>query len=205
MSLRHGRKFCSIECRSKDRSRRAIAKNTKAGTWTTANCLQCTKEFSTTNYKLSRSQGKFCCRKCASAFSSNRKSAVCGTCGAEFTVPTSRPTAKYCSRACYAVSLNKGGHLSTNGYRYIVVGGKRYAEHRYAMEQHLGRPLLPGENVHHLDGNKLNNAIENLELWYVGQPSGQRVADRVRAYKDFIERYDNSASPSGREDKQCQQ
>ena len=37
-------------------------------------------------------------------------------------------------------------------------------EHRYIIEQHLGRLLSPNEVVHHKDGNKKNNNIDNLEI-----------------------------------------
>ena len=35
---------------------------------------------------------------------------------------------------------------------------------RILMEQKLGRPLEPYEDVHHIDGNKLNNSLSNLEV-----------------------------------------
>jgi len=52
-------------------------------------------------------------------------------------------------------------------------------EHRVVMSNRLGRPLLKHENVHHKDGNKLNNSPDNLELWVRPQPSGARAADLV--------------------------
>lgn len=58
----------------------------------------------------------------------------------------------------------KGGHIGKNGYKLIWVKGKLMGEHRYIMENHVGRQLERFEHVHHRDGNKLNNDISNLEL-----------------------------------------
>jgi len=58
----------------------------------------------------------------------------------------------------------KGGGMSSQGYRIIYVAGRRVVEHRYVMEQKLGRALRPDEQIHHIDGNKLNNSVENLLL-----------------------------------------
>lgn len=56
------------------------------------------------------------------------------------------------------------GSIYTNGYHVQQLDGERLYTHRRIMENHLGRRLKSSEHVHHKDGNKLNNDIDNLEV-----------------------------------------
>lgn len=121
----------------------------------------------------------------------NRKLAdrCCPNCGETF-----RPlkaTSKYCSRPC--MWANNGGHnakpeswwVNAKGYieGRIWVDGKqvRVKRHRLIMERHLGRALSPDEDVHHINGNKSDNRIENLEV--ISHSEHSRVTNANRTYR----------------------
>lgn len=74
------------------------------------------------------------------------------------------------------------GHPNANAEGKIL-------EHRLVMSEHIGRPLLAHENVHHINGNRHDNRIENLELWSHSQPPGQRVEDKVQWAVELLQTY----------------
>ena len=57
------------------------------------------------------------------------------------------------------------GSVNVHGYLILSIGNKRISKHRLVMEEHLGRKLTDVEVVHHIDENKLNNSINNLQLF----------------------------------------
>ena len=79
---------------------------------------------------------------------------------------------------------------SGNGVTYTKLYGVH--EHRVVAEKKIGRPLLPGEVVHHIDGNKRNNIPDNLIVFPSQSAHAQHHANLTWFIKELekIERGD---------------
>src|SRR6266487_2630062 len=103
-----------------------------------ANCEACGKEFKTYPSQIKRGEGRFCSRVCSNP-SRGKPGASNG-------------------------NWQGGRFIANDGYIRLRVNNDYVLEHRYVMEQHLGRPLLTNEQIHHRNHNRSDNRLENLEL-----------------------------------------
>ena len=94
----------------------------------------------------------------------------------------SKPNAGFYKSKDGYVTIQKRGHPNSSKKGSIL-------EHVFVMSSFLGRPLRKGENVHHKNGIRDDNRIENLELWSKAQPSGQRIVDKFEFCKDFLQKH----------------
>ena len=102
---------------------------------------------------------------------------------------------KVCDRKCYMdwkrCNPNKKAYkdkIFVSGYYYLympehpnaIKGGRYIAEHRYVLEQKIGRLLAKDEVAHHIDENKTNNLPENLEVLTISKHNKQHAESRKR-------------------------
>ncbi len=171
--------------------------------------LQCSKcrEFKSVDdfyVDSSKTRGRsYYCRRCVATSSRgarrrarDRESIPCaGECGRS--VWLKKNSSGRCIR-CYNASRAGSGSSRTptnRGYVTIQHEGRACLEHRVLMEEHLGRKLVRGENVHHKNGKRNDNRLSNLELWVSHQPSGQRPADLVQWAYEILDRYEAFEQP----------
>ncbi len=108
--------------------------------------------------------------------------------------------------ADYKIKNRITSYINKQGYKFIplycvpeekqnlVKDCTKYIfEHRYVMSVYLNRPLLQEENVHHINGDRLDNRLENLELWNTSQPAGQKIEDKIQYAMTILKQYLPSA------------
>lgn len=170
-------------------------------------CETCGDEFATYPSGGTRFCSPSCwrrtCNRCGEWFQPRTKRTVycsmpcqrgvgeCENCGKKY-VYSHHGAKRFCSKQCFYATQCPIGTTIPQGDGYVLIkvtqdtpGAKKGStgntywmlEHRYVMQQSLGRPLEKNENVHHKNGKRDDNRIENLELWKRSQPAGVRSAD----------------------------
>lgn len=167
------RNYCSRACLGRANAERFRLQSLKK-------CDNCGNEFEYRSHHSGRNRHFFCCAACGYAFKIKTVQVTCDWCGAAFTRKRSdveRNKHNFCDVGCYLDYTN----FEKAGAPNQKVAGK--VLYRTIAERKLGRPLTDDEEVHHIDGNHLNNSPDNLQVLSASEHSvihaSQKGRDRL--------------------------
>lgn len=224
-----GRKYCSRGCKGRSNGTRPVTADSRAPVeFTCKECgkpFAMMKSYVTAYNKKFGRDPLYCSNTCSALgrrkVADERNKLTCAQCGK--VEIRSRSSGKriyreqqFCSQGCKSESQRTkalakfesgtyGRHVKRNGYVWIsvpvLVNGKKGAimEHRFVMSRHIGRDLFPEETVHHINGVRSDNRIENLELFNSRHGPGQRVTDKVAFAIEILRQYPEFARRAGYE------
>lgn len=157
-------------------------------------CPICNKKFQiySKDYRLKHGFIIYCSKKCSYIALQKGKNINCKYCNKEFYSTRN----KFCSKECvqkYKKENYKHKFYEENGYIVQYINGynkKGNAKvHRLVMEQYLGRKLLNDEVVHHINENKKDNRIENLQVMTKREHSRMhRINDLLNGKELFVKK-----------------
>lgn len=185
------RKFCSHQCANEFSTSLRRVERIKI------NCAICGKQFEVRRCDTRYKNGtvKYCSKACASEANKTGEIKKCLHCGKEFYTTRN----DFCSQKCareYKKANYKHKEYMENGYVCLYVNGYNkkgnVKKHRYLMEQKLGRKLLQNEVVHHINGNKTDNRIENLAVMERGEHSKLHRKEEKENGKHLFGGYHNN-------------
>ena len=163
--------------------------------------------------KIGHRSKKYCSIRCAreARKDNSRVVRVCSYCKKEFERRYSETRYQkhdFCSKKCMGLFLRlqptpkseKGidkivWRSHRTGYFIGTVDGAVVRRSRYTVEKSLGRKLLPEESIHHKNGIRNDDCIENLELWSCTHPYGQRVSEKIVWAIDYLKKYNYKITP----------